>query len=244
MVEARFQIVKKEKNWKSPSECGTITFTMNGEISNKQLRKMTGELSLLSRSDGSASLCSGDTSMIASVYGPAEVKIAKEQISRATVEVTYRPKSGMPGCNEKLKENIICNTCESVILTCLHPRSSVSLTIQELHHAGSQLACALNVANLALLDANVNMKFMVAAVNCAFTDKGQLILDPTLKEEQAAQVTMTFAFDSVSKDILTVYTTGLYTEEEFDTALKACKAASVEIFNFYQEIMQKNLSKE
>ena len=217
---------------------------MNGEISNKQLRKMTCELSLLSRSDGSASLCCGDTSMTASVYGPAEVKMTKEQINRATVEVTYRPKSGMPGCNEKLKENIICNTCESIILTCLHPRSSVSLTIQELHNAGSSLACAINLVNLALLDASTNMKFMVAAVNCAFTDKGQLILDPTLKEEQAAPVTMMFAFDSVSKDILTVHTTGLYNKEKFNTALKACRAASVEIFNFYQEIMQKNLSKE
>ncbi|XP_029636511.1 exosome complex component RRP46 [Octopus sinensis] len=216
---------------------------MNGEIKKQQLRKMSCELSLLSRPDGSASLSCGDTSMMASVYGPAEVKIAKEQINQATVEIVYKPKSGMANCAEKLKENLICSTCETAILACLHPRSSISITIQELQNSGSLLACAINVVCLSLLDASVNMNFMIAAVSCVFTENDQLILDPTLKEESSAPISMMFVFDSVSKSILAIHTSGLFDKTKFNSALVACRAASDEIFTFYREIMQKNFSK-
>lgn len=40
---------------------------------------------------------SGDTSILAGVYGPAEVKVSKEIYDRATVEVLIQPKMGLPG---------------------------------------------------------------------------------------------------------------------------------------------------
>ena len=39
----------------------------------------------------------GDTSVLAGVYGPAEVKISKEIFNKATLEVILRPKTGLPG---------------------------------------------------------------------------------------------------------------------------------------------------
>lgn len=38
----------------------------------------------------------GDTSVLAGVYGPAEVKVSKEIYDRATVEVLIQPKVGLP----------------------------------------------------------------------------------------------------------------------------------------------------
>ena len=35
--------------------------------------------------------------MIAAAYGPAEVRVSKEIIDKATLEVVFRPKVGMPG---------------------------------------------------------------------------------------------------------------------------------------------------
>lgn len=40
---------------------------------------------------------SGNTSAMAGVYGPAEVRFNKEIVNKATVEVVYRPKTGIPG---------------------------------------------------------------------------------------------------------------------------------------------------
>lgn len=42
-------------------------------------------------------LSSGDTSVLAGVYGPAEVKVSKEIFNKATLEVILRPKIGLPG---------------------------------------------------------------------------------------------------------------------------------------------------
>lgn len=39
----------------------------------------------------------GDTTVLAAVYGPVEVKLSKENVARANVEVTYKPKVGIPG---------------------------------------------------------------------------------------------------------------------------------------------------
>lgn len=38
----------------------------------------------------------GDTSVMAGVYGPAEVKVSKEIYDRATLEVLVQPKVGLP----------------------------------------------------------------------------------------------------------------------------------------------------
>ncbi|KAB0403102.1 hypothetical protein E2I00_009895, partial [Balaenoptera physalus] len=61
------------------------------------LRHFACEQNLLSRPDGSASFLQGDTSVLAGVYGPAEVKVSKEIFNKATLEVTLRPKIGLPG---------------------------------------------------------------------------------------------------------------------------------------------------
>ena len=53
-----------------------------------RMRPLGCELSLLSRADGSASFSFGDeTFVIACVYGPTDVRISKERIDKATVEV-------------------------------------------------------------------------------------------------------------------------------------------------------------
>jgi len=45
---------------------------------------------------GFLNVFSGDTSILAGVYGPAEVKVSKEIYDRATVEVLIQPKMGLP----------------------------------------------------------------------------------------------------------------------------------------------------
>ena len=45
----------------------------------------------------SCAVSPGDTSVLAGVYGPAEVKVRKEIFNKATLEVILRPKIGLPG---------------------------------------------------------------------------------------------------------------------------------------------------
>jgi exosome complex component RRP46 len=65
------------------------------------LRSLACEQGLLARCDGSARFKQGQTCVIAAVFGPGEVKLSREIINKATVDVTLKPKTGLPGRRRK-----------------------------------------------------------------------------------------------------------------------------------------------
>lgn len=73
---------------------------------------------------------------MASVSGPIEVKLQNLNIEKANIEVYYRPKQGHPGVSDRVKEQIIRNTCETALLTTLHPRTAISIQLQEMDDRG------------------------------------------------------------------------------------------------------------
>ncbi|XP_055105960.1 exosome complex component RRP46 isoform X1 [Symphalangus syndactylus] len=219
------------------------------------LRHFACEQNLLSRPDGSASFLQGDTSVLAGVYGPAEVKVSKEIFNKATLEVILRPKIRLPGnwallnlcivpsVAEKSRERLIRNTCEAVVLGTLHPRTSITVVLQVVSDAGSLLACCLNAACMALVDAGVPMRALFCGVTCALDSDGTLVLDPTSKQEKEARAVLTFALDSVERKLLMSSTKGLYSDAELQQCLAAAQAASQHVFRFYRESLQRRYSK-
>eukprot|EP00124_Ichthyophonus_hoferi_P002093 Ihof_evm5s131 gene=Ihof_evmTU5s131 len=165
-----------------------------------QVRQLQSELGLLNRADGSARFSMGETSVLVAIYGPADVREAKECLDRATVEVIIKPKTGMAGYAEKSMETTIRRTLEDIILTQLYPRTSITVVIQVMHNAGSFLACALNGACMALCDAGVPLDGMLAAITVFLPPTASLALDPTLPEEKDAKAVMTFAYKSTNMD--------------------------------------------
>ncbi|XP_027701697.1 exosome complex component RRP46 [Vombatus ursinus] len=207
------------------------------------LRHFACEQNLLSRPDGSASFLQGDTSVLVGVYGPAEVKVSKEIFNKATLEVILKPKIGLPGVAEKSRERLIRNTCEAVVLGTLHPRTSITIVLQIVSDAGSLLACCLNAACLALVDAGVPMKALFCGVTCVLDPDGGLVLDPTAKQEKEARAILTFALDSTEQKLLMSTTKGLYSVAEFQQCLAAAQHASHHIFRFYRDSLQRRYSK-
>nr|XP_040134859.1 exosome complex component RRP46 isoform X1 [Ictidomys tridecemlineatus] len=224
------------------SEAGTESSPRGSGCS---LRHFACEQNLLSRPDGSASFLQGDTSVLAGVYGPAEVKVSKEIFNKATLEVILRPKIGLPGVAEKSRERLIRNTCEAVVLGALHPRTSITVVLQVVSDAGSAqlLACCLNAACMALVDAGVPMRALFCGVTCALDSDGTLVLDPTAKQEKEARAVLTFALDSVEQKLLMSTTKGLYSDAELQQCLAAAQAASQHVFRFYRESLQRRYSK-
>ncbi|RUS90090.1 hypothetical protein EGW08_002132 [Elysia chlorotica] len=205
------------------------------------LRGQTSDLGCLTRQDGSVSLSQGDTTSIAVVYGPAEVRINKEQIDQATVEVVYRPKVGLPRPEHRKQERVIRNTFEAAIAASLHPRSAISIIIQETEDMGSNFSCCINSSCLALLDAAVSMNFMVAAVTVALKECGEMVLDPTKRDETEAKSVLSYVFDSVNLQVLTVVSCGKFSRAEYRNGLVLAREAAKSVFQFYRESMSKKL---
>ncbi|KAI1893676.1 hypothetical protein AGOR_G00126150 [Albula goreensis] len=207
------------------------------------LREFGCEQNLLSRPDGSSSFVQGDSSVLAGVYGPAEVKVNKEIYDRATLEVVIHPKSGPPGVRERAREQCVRETCEAALLSSLHPRSSLSLVLQVVHDDGSLLACCLNAACMALMDAGLPMGCLFCGVTCAIDQEGQIITDPSAQQEKNSRAVLTFAIDSAQRRVMMSTTKGSFSVNELQQCIAVSQKASEKIFQFYRDSVKRRYSK-
>lgn len=106
------------------------------------------------------------------------------------------------------------------------------------------LSCCLNAACMALMDAGLPMSCLFCGVTCAITKEGQIITDPTTRQEkvhhtssshlqlaqtiqivilvfilsvlcpQESRALLTFAIDSVQHNVLMSTTTGSFSIKE------------------------------
>ncbi|XP_017890063.1 exosome complex component RRP46 [Ceratina calcarata] len=204
------------------------------------LRPMSCELNQLSMPDGSAMLMHGDTAVVAGIYGPIEAKPQKMIYDKASVEVSYSPIKGPAKVDDRLTEMYIKETCEAAIIVTFHPATAICVNIQEEEDSGGILACTINAACLALINAGIPMKFTIAAVSCMIEeDTGDIVLDPDSIKLQNARAEFTFAFDSMKKDVVCCHTAGCFTETEFLEAMDKCKQASQYVFDFYRNLVKK-----
>ncbi|XP_055029979.2 exosome complex component RRP46 [Misgurnus anguillicaudatus] len=208
------------------------------------LREYGSEQSLLSRPDGSSTFVQGDSSILAGVYGPAEVKVSKEIYDRATVEVLIQPKIGLPSVRERAREQCVREACEAALLLTLHPRSSLTLILQVICDDGSLLSCCLNAACMALMDAGLPMSYLFCGVTCAITkEEGQIITDPTARQEKESRALLTFAIDSVERNVLMSSTTGSFSVKELQQCIAISQKASEQVFQFYRDSVKRRYSK-
>ena len=121
---------KEPDNKMLTAECVTLNAVNPPPVSCK--------LRVLARPDGSASFTQGATTVIAAVYGPAEVRTHRELIDRAVVEVVYQPKVGQCGPEGRAIEALISSVCEAMVITTMHPHTAFTIVVQEV-----QVGCSL-----------------------------------------------------------------------------------------------------
>ncbi|XP_030855620.1 exosome complex component RRP46 [Strongylocentrotus purpuratus] len=211
--------------------------------SSVEIRPIGSLQSCISKPDGSAVFTQGDTSVMAAVYGPGDVKPNKALMDKATVTVTYKPKIGISGVREKALERMIRNTCETVLLTTLFPRSSVDIIVQEIQDAGALLACSINAACLAMINAGIPMKCTVAASCCMMGKDEELIMDPTKEQTKDAECVLTSAIDSSAHSLIASSMQGSCSVEQYHKLMSVCQKACDKVFEFYREAMERTLSK-
>lgn len=209
-----------------------------------KLSSQAAVLNNLSRPDGSAIHSQGDTIVQAAMYGPIQARYHKAYIDKAVIEVTYQPKITPKGCKEKNIERILRNTMENAIILSSFPRALISIIVQEVENRGSLLSCSINAACLAIIDSGILMKHTIAAVDAILLENGNIIINPTLKEEKMAKAQFTIAFESVQLQIVSVNSSGCFTLEEFQKCVKACRSATSKVIDFYRSLVNRRFSKQ
>lgn len=208
------------------------------------LRPLFAQLGAIERSDGSAQISHGRTAAVAAVFGPGDVRAAKEKVDRAHVEVAYRGKAGhLSGVGDRATDEFIAGAVRAAALTALHPRTAVHVSVQQLEDDGGELAACVNAACLALVDAGVAMRFLFASVTAAIIEN-KVVLDASKREAAKADAVLTFVFESTKKDILSSHVEGRCSEAKFQECLGAATCAVDKVFDFYRECVRRKFSKE
>ncbi|XP_024373657.1 exosome complex exonuclease RRP46 homolog isoform X1 [Physcomitrium patens] len=223
-----------------------------------QLRPLSLSRGLLTRAHGSATWSQENTTVLAAVYGPKPAAMKKENAERAIIEVVWRAKSGLSGSYEKDAEVVVRRSLEYIILTALHPNTAISVILQVINDDGSLLACAMNAACAALVDAGIPLNGLLSAVSCGVTHDGQVFLDPTKPEEQKCKAYVSFVFPSrrlsavpelpadvdgepVEYGILTSVTRGAMEVEEYFSCVENCRAAAAKVSEFSRSSIEQSL---
>ncbi|KAF9787748.1 ribosomal protein S5 domain 2-type protein [Thelephora terrestris] len=169
-------------------------------------RGVSIEYELLSRVDGSARFGFDDVGVLASVSGPIEVRLAVENSTKATFEVSVRPLAAIPGTDAKALAATIKSLLTPSLLLTRYPRTLIQLVVQPLSpslvgspkaipslHPGTA-AASINASSLALMNASVAMEGVVCAVAIARTSSKDLILNPTADQLVSSTASGCFAF--------------------------------------------------
>jgi len=131
-------------------------------------------------------------------------------------------------------QNCIKETLEEIVCSELHPRSCISVIVQELDVDGRTLASAINSACCALLDASVSMRCLVAAVTVGITKTGTIINPSNEELQENCVADLTFAFDSSSYKKILVRTNGKFKPKDFIVCCRLAKNEAKNIFSFYK----------
>lgn len=221
-----------------------------------QMRPLVCSRGLLHRADGSARWSQENTIVVAAVYGPKAITGRRENAERAILEVTWKPKTGLAGNAEKEAEFVLRRTLEHVVFTAMHPNTAISIIIQVVNDDGALLACAVNAACAALVDAGIPMRGLVAAVSCAVNSKGEVCLDPTKGEEKEVLGHVSLVFpgrsllvpsvaphlidnEPIEHGIISSITRGVISADDYLNCLERGRAASSKIAEFARTSLER-----
>lgn len=141
-----------------------------------ELRRFHAQLSTQpAAADGSSMVEHGNTKVVCTVVGPAEVSQRSKMLhdrASVTVEVTFAAFSGTDR-KRRLKSDkrvqemrtMLQRTFSQAIMTHLHPRSEITISLHVLSQDGGVLAACINATTLGLIDAGIPMSDYVVGMS-------------------------------------------------------------------------------
>jgi exosome complex component RRP41 len=212
-----------------------------------ELRPIKLEAGVLKRADGSAYIEWGENKVLAAVYGPREAHPRHRQDpARALVQCRYNmaPFSvtdrKRPGPDRRSVEisKVISEAFSRVVLTEKFPRATVDIYMEVLQANAGTRCTALTVAAVALADAGIPMRDLVAS--CAFGKAdGQVILDLNKEEDNEGQADVPIAIVPRTNEVVLLQMDGHITKGEFDKGMKLAVDACHRIYEMQRDALRK-----
>ena len=212
-----------------------------------QLRPIKLEVGLLDKADGSAYIEQGKNKILVAVFGPREAHPKHIALpDRAVIRCRYHMapfsvderKSPAPSRREMELSKVIRESLEPVVLTDLYPRTMIDLFVEVLQSDGGSRCAGITAASLALADAGIPMRELVAA--CAVGKvQGKLALDLSDAEDKYGEADLPVAYVPNANLVTLLQMDGALTTEEFEKGLNMAVEACKNIHVMQREALKK-----
>ena len=212
----------------------------------EQLRPVKIEVGILANADGSAYIEQGKNKILAAVYGPKEVHprhlalpdrtVLRCRYHMAPFSVEER-KSPAPSRREIELSKVIREALEPSIFVEYYPRTSIDIFIEVLQADGGTRCAGITVASLALADAGIPMRDLVAACAAGKVD-GHLVLDLMDLEDKEGEADLPLALMPNLNAITLLQMDGDLTTDEFEQVLHLAVEGCKQIYAFQKEALK------
>jgi exosome complex component RRP41 len=193
-----------------------------------ELRPIKLQVGYLSRADGSAYIEHGRNKIVAAVYGPRELHPRHlAQSDRALLRVIYRMatfsvsdrKRPAPSRREHEISMVLRQALEPMLFLKMYPRAVIDVFIMVLEADGGSRCASATAASLALADAGIPMRGLVAGCAAGKID-GKVVLDLSDIEDKIGDADVPLAMAPDRGEITLLQMDGKLTSSEFNEALR------------------------
>ncbi|NJF25276.1 exosome complex exonuclease Rrp41 [Thermococcus sp. Bubb.Bath] len=193
-----------------------------------ELRPLNMEVGVLKNADGSAYIEWGKNKILAAVYGPREIHpkhlqrpdmaVLRVRYNMAPFSVEERKKPGPDRRSVEISK-VIRGALEPALILEMFPRTVIDVFIEVLQADAGTRVAGITAASLALADAGVPMRDLVAACAAGKID-GEIVLDLNKDEDNYGEADVPVAIMPLKNDITLLQMDGYLTREEFMEAVK------------------------
>jgi len=200
-----------------------------------ELRPVKLEVGVLDKANGSAYIEHGRNKILAAVFGPREahpkhIALADRAVVRCRYHMapfsTDERKSPAPSRRELELSKVIREALEPSIMSEYFPRSSIDIFIEVLQADAGTRCAGVTSASLALADAGIPLRELVAACAAGKID-GQVVLDLSDIEDKKGDADLPVAFMPKSNAVGLLQMDGSMTDSELkqalDMSINACR---------------------
>jgi len=214
-----------------------------------ELREVKMEVGVLKRAQGSAYLEWGKNKVMAAVYGPRELypKFMQDP-TKANVRCTYNlaPFSvddrKRPGPDRRSVEisKVCAEALASVIQVKNYPNAVIDVFVEVLQADAGTRCAGLTAASLALADAGIPMKDLVASC-AAGKVNGEVVVDMFKDEDNYGDADLPLAILPRTGEIVLLQMDGKMTRTEFSKAIQLAMGGAMKIYEMQKQALMKNV---
>ncbi len=217
-----------------------------------ELRDIRVKVGVIPRAQGSAYLEWGKNKILAGVYGPRTLHPAFLQDStKALVRCVYNmaPFSvedrKRPGPDRRSVEisKICSEALESVVLTERYPNAAIDVFVEVLQADAGTRCAGLTAASVALADAGIPMKDLVASC-AAGKVSGEIVLDLMKEEDNFGECDLPVAVIPRKKEVVLLQMDGKLTQEEFKKAFHLAVEGAMKVYELQKKALLESVKVE